>query len=218
MTPRISGWTAGLVAVSVPARLVTAAATLTGERRSSGGDEVNWGAALSAELTTITVPRERRRFAAGAALALLGRPRWRVSLAVAAAVSVAFGAGLLGVSRAGLGGEGLASVTLLLPPVVLFATGDIAARSTPSLRFGLETGLLAAFLSLIAVALVYGIEAAHWYLLAPDVSVLDGDHVELGSARAALHPVIILVHLVFWTPWPIVGAVTGARSTRATTS
>jgi hypothetical protein len=121
----------------VAGRLLAAAATLTGERASSDGEQVDWGAALRAELATITVPRERRRFAVGAAVALLGRPYSRRSLAVAAGVAVAFGAGLVGVSRAGLGGDGLGSVTMLLPPVVLFATAYLCARATGSLRFGL---------------------------------------------------------------------------------
>jgi hypothetical protein len=202
-------------------RLLAAAATLTGERTSSDGEPVDWGAALRAELATITVPRERRRFAFGAAVALLGKPHSRWSFVVAAAVAVAFGAGLLGVSRAGLGDDGLGSVTMLLPPVLLFAIGYLCARSTRSPRFGLETGILAALTTLVAVAVIYGVEAAHWYHLAPDVSVLDGDHVDFDSTRAAVldaaHPIILVVHLVFWSPWPVLGAWAGARAPRATT-
>jgi hypothetical protein len=185
----------------VAERLLAAAAAVTGGRTSSDGEQVDWGAALRAELATITVPRERRRFV------------------VAAAVAVAFGAGLLGVSRAGLGDDGLGSVTMLLPPVMLFAIGYLCARSTRSLRFGLETGILAALTTLVAVAVVYGVEAAHWYHVAPDVSVLDGAHVDLDSTRAAVlgavHPVIFVVHLVFWSPWPVLGAWAGARGPRA---
>jgi hypothetical protein len=202
----------------VAERLVAAAATLTGERASPDGDPVDWGAALRAELATITVPRERRRFAVGAAVALLGRPHSRASLGVAAAVAVAFGAGVLGVSRAGLGDDGLGSVTLLLPPALLFAIALLCARSTRSLRFGLETGILAACLTLVAVAVVYGVEAAHWYQVAPEVSVLDGEHVAVDSTRAAVlgaaHPVILLVHLVFWSPWPVLGAWAGRQHRR----
>jgi hypothetical protein len=197
----------------VAERLLAAAATLTGERRSSDGEQVGWGAALRAELASITAPRERRRFAVGAAVALLGRPHSRRSFVVAAAVAVAFGAGVLGVSRAGLGDDGLGSVTMLLPPVMLFATAYLCARSTRSLRFGLETGVVAAFTTLVAVAVVYGVEAAHWYHPAPDVSVLDGEHVDFDSTQAAVldavHPVILLVHLVFWSPWPVLGAWAG---------
>ena len=205
----------------VAERLLAAAATLTGERTSSDGEQVDWGAALRAELATITVPRERRRFAVGAAVALLGRPHSRRSFVVAAGVAVAFGAGVLGVSRAGLGDDGLGSVTMLLPPVMLFAVGYLCARSTRSLRFGLETGVVAAVTTLGAVAVVYGVEAARWYHLAPDVSVLDGDHVAFASTRAAVlgavHPVILLVHLVFWSPWPVLGAWAGREHRRPAT-
>jgi hypothetical protein len=205
----------------VAERLLAAAATLTGERMSPDGEQVDWGAALRAELATITVPRERRRFALGAAIALLGRPHSRRSFVVAAGVAVAFGAGLLGVSRAGLGDDGLGSVTMLLPPVMLFAIAYLCARSTRSLRFGLETGVVAALVTLVAVAVVYGVEAAHWYHVAPEVSVLDGEHVDFDSTRAAVlgtvHPVILVVHLVFWSPWPVLGAWAGARAPRAAT-
>jgi hypothetical protein len=196
-------------------RLLAAAATLTGERTSSDGGQADWGAALRAELATITVPRERRQFAVGAAVALLGRPHSGRSFVVAAAVAVAFGAGLLGVSRAWLGDDGLESVTMVLPPVMLFAIAYLCARSTRSLRFGLETGILAALTTLVAVAVAYGVEAAHWYHLAPDISVLDGDHVDFDSTRAAVldavHPIILLVHLVFWSPWPVLGAWAGRQ-------
>jgi hypothetical protein len=202
-------------------RLLAAAAPLAGERRSSDGEQADWGAALRAELAAITVPRERRRFAVGAAVALLGRPHSGRSFVVAAAVAVAFGAGVLVVSRAGLGDDGLGSVTMLLPPVLLYTIAYLGARSTRSLRFGLETGVVAALTTLAAVAVVYGVEAAHWYHVAPDVSVLDGDHVDFDSTRAAVldaaHPVILLVHLVFWSPWPVLGALAGARSSRAAT-
>jgi hypothetical protein len=202
----------------VAGRLLAAAATLTGEGTSSDGGQGAWGAALRAELATITVPRERRRFAVGAAVALLGRPDSRRSFAVGAAVAVAFGAGLLGVSRAGLGDDGLGSVTMLLPPVMLFAIAYLCARSTRSVRFGLETGVVAALTTLVAVAVVYGVEAAHWYHVAPDISVLDGDYVDFDSTRAAVldaaHPVILLVHLVFWSPWPVLGAWAGREHGR----
>jgi hypothetical protein len=205
----------------VAERLLAAAAMFAGERTSSDGEPVDWGTALRAELATITVPRERRRFAVGAAVALLGRPYSRRSLVVAAAVAVPFGAGVLGVSRAGLGDDGLGSVTMLVPPVLLFAVDYLCARSRGSLRFGLETGVVAALTILVAVAVVYGVEAAHWYHVAPDVSVLDGEQVDFDSTRAAVlgavHPVILLVHLVFWSPWPVLGAWAGARAPRAAT-
>ena len=117
-------------------RLVAAAVAFAGERTSADGEQVDWGAALRAELATITVPRERRRFALGAAVALLGKPHPRRSFVVAAAVAAEFGAGLLSISRAGLGDDGLGSVTMLAPPVMLFEIAYLCARSTRSLRFG----------------------------------------------------------------------------------
>jgi hypothetical protein len=202
-------------------RLVSLAATLAGENAAAEGAEAGWGAALRAELATIEVPRERRRFALGAAVALLGRPHSLRSILLAVGVAVAFGAGLFAVSRAGLGRAGLGSVTMLLPPVMLFSIGYLCARSARSLRFGLETGILAALTTLVAVAVVYGVEAAYWYDLAPGVSVFDGGHVDFASTRAAvldaMHPVILLVHLVFWSAWPVLGAYVGARTQRAAT-
>jgi hypothetical protein len=86
---------------------------------------------------------------------------------------------------------------------MLFAIAYLCARSTRSLRFGLETGVVAALTILVAVAVVYGVEAAHWYHVALDVSVLDGDYVDVDSTRAAVldavHPIILLVHL--WRRW-----------------
>jgi hypothetical protein len=122
-------------------------------------------------------------------------------------------------SRSRVSGDGLGSVTMLLPPVLLFAIAYLGARSTRSLRFGLETGVVAALMTLVAVAVVYGVEAAHWHHLAPGVSVLDGDHVTFDSTRAAVldaaQPIILLVHLVFWSPWPLLGAWAGAGAPRA---
>jgi hypothetical protein len=202
-------------------RVVAIAATFSGEPASPDDAQATWGAALRAELATITVPRERRRFAIGAAVALLGRPQSLRSALLAAGIAVAFGAGLLGVSRAGLGDNGLGSVTMFSPPVMLFVIAYLCARSAGSLRFGLETGVAAALTTLVAVAVVYGIEAAHWYEIAPDVSVLDGDHVDFDSTRAAVldavHPIILLVHLVFWSAWPVLGAAAGARAPRTAT-
>ncbi len=177
----------------------------------------DWGAALRAELASITVPRERRRFAIGAALAILGRPHRLRSGLLAAGMAVAFAAGLLGFSRATVGQSGLGSVSVLVPPVMLFAIGFACARSTRSLRFGVETGVLAALATLVAVAVVFAVEGAHWFDVA-HVYVLDGEYTDVDTTRAAVldavHPIILLVHLLFWLPWPILGAVAGVRSGR----
>ena len=208
LAERTQGDTAG--------RLVAAAVTLTGTPSQRDHAQVDWGAALTAELTTITAPMERRRFALGAAVALLGRPQSLKSLLLAAAVAVPFGAGLLWVSRVLLVDGGLLLATFFAPIAMLFAFGFLCARSTRSLRFGLESGLFAALGTLAAVAVVIGVEAARWHDMAPGISVLDGDYVGFDSTRAAVwdavHPIILLVHLAFWAPWPVLGAVAGTRS------
>ncbi|HEX2499702.1 MAG TPA: hypothetical protein VHO00_12955 [Actinomycetes bacterium] len=197
--------------------LLSGAAALPGDRTSSNGAQVDWGAALYAELASISDPRERRRFALGATVAMLGTPRRLRSGLLAAGMAVAFAAVLLGFSRATVGHDGLGSVSVLLPPVMLFAIGFLCAWSTRSLQFGVETGVLAAVTILVAVAVVFGIEAAHWYDVA-HVSVFDGEYVDFGTSRAAvldaMHPVILLVHLLFWLPWPVLGAVAGVRARR----
>jgi hypothetical protein len=200
--------------------LVTAAAALTDDRTSSQGSngaQEDWGAALRAELASITVPRERRRFALGAALAMLGTPHRLRSGLFASGLAVAFAAGLLGFSRATVGRDGIGSVSMLVPPVMLFAIGFACSRSTRSLRFGVETGILAAFTTLVAVAVVFGVEAAHWFDVA-HVSVFDGEYVDVATSwaavRDAVHPIILLVHLLFWLPWPALGAIAGVRATR----
>ena len=107
---------------------------------------------------------------------------------------------------------------MLLPPVTLFLIGLLCARSKKSLRFGVETGLLAALGMLVVVAVVFGVEAATRWADAAYVSVLDGEYVDAPTSRAAvldaLHPIILLVHLLFWLPWPVLGAVAGVRARR----
>jgi hypothetical protein len=85
----------------VAERLIAAAAAPSGEGTSSDGEQVDWGAVLRAELATITVPRERRRFALGGAVALLGRPHSRRSFVVAAASSTSCSVALAGLGRLG---------------------------------------------------------------------------------------------------------------------
>ena len=99
---------------------------------------------MRAELTSLRVPRERRRFALGAlgaALAMVGTPHRLRAGILAAGTALAFAAGLLGFSRATVGHDGLGSVSVLLPPVMLFAIGFGCARLAKSLHFGVETGV-----------------------------------------------------------------------------
>lgn len=208
------------------AAVVSAATALTADRTSSASSQPDWAAALGAELASITVPRERRRFALGAALAILGAPHRARSSLLAGGMAVAVAAALLGYSRAtvgqvSVGHGGLGTVSMLLPPVILFTGSFLAARSTRSLRLGVETGILAALTTLMAVAAVYGVEAARWFDLAPHVSILDGEYLDAGTSRAAIldavHPVLLLVHLLFWLPWPVLGAIAGVQTRRRAT-
>ena len=197
--------------------LVSWVAALPGDRSRSSDDQLDWGAAVRAELATISVPRERRRFALGVTAAMLGTPRRRRSGLLAISVAVAFAAGLLGFSRVTVGTDGVGSVTVLVPPVLLFTIGFLCARSTRSLGFGVETGVLTAFTTLVATAVVLGVEAAHWFDVA-HVSVFDGEYIAFGTSRAAVldavHPIIVVVHLLFWLPWPVLGARAGVRARR----
>ena len=150
---------------------------------------------------------ERRRFALGAirvALAMLGRPHRVRSGILAAGLAIAFAAGLLGFSRPTVGHDGLGSMSVLLPPVMLFMIGLICARGDEVAAFGVETGILAAFTTLVAVAVVFRIEAARWFDVA-HVYVLDGEYADADTSRSAVldavHPIILLVHLLFWLPW-----------------
>ena len=78
--------------------LVSWVAALPRDRSRSDDDQLDWGAAVRAELASISVPRERRRFALGVTATMLGTPRRRRSGLLAISVAVAFAAGLLGFS------------------------------------------------------------------------------------------------------------------------
>jgi hypothetical protein len=208
--------------------LVTWVAALPADRSQSDDDQIDgdqsddntldWGAAVRAELASISDPGERRRFAFGVTSAMLGTPRRRTSGLLAVSVAVAFAAVLLAFSRATVGTEGVGTVTVLVPPVLLFVLSFLCARYNGSLGFAIETGILTAVTTLVAMAVVLGVEAAHWFDVA-HVSVFDGDYLALRSSRAAvldvLHPVVILVHLLFWLPWPMLGARAGIRARQA---
>jgi hypothetical protein len=196
--------------------VVSVAAALAGDRGSSDGAQEDWAAALRAELACITVLRERRRFALGAALALLGPSHWLRSGLIAAGMAVSFGVVLLSYSRANSGDEALGTMGALLPPVMLFAGAFACARSSRSLRFGLETGILATVATLVAVAVVFGVEAAHWFS-STQASVVDGEYAGetvLAAVRDAVHPVILHLFLQLWLPWPVLGAIVGVRVRR----
>ena len=180
----------------------------------SQGSPHDWGTAMRAELASIADPTERRRFALGAAVALLGTPDRRRSGLLAVATAAAFAAVLLAFSRATVGEGGLGALSVLGPVPILFAIGFFRARAR-SLRFGFESGVLAALAMLAGVAAIYGIEAPRWYEAA-HVYVLDGDYAKIDDAgaavRDALNPVILAAHLLWWLPSALLGANLGDRT------
>jgi hypothetical protein len=147
----------------------------------------------------------------------VGTPHRLRSGILAAGMAGVLAAGLLGFSRATVGHDGLGSVSVLLP------AGD-AVRD----RFCMcPVDEVAAFWSRdrhsgrahdpVAVAVVFGVEAAHWFDVA-HVYVLDGEYADVDTSRKAVlnavHPIIILVHLLFWLPWPVLGAIVGVGARR----
>ncbi|WP_143447399.1 hypothetical protein [Kineosporia sp. R_H_3] len=192
--------------------LLSAVAALTDDRPPDGAD-AGWGAATCAELASVTGARERLSFAVGASIALIGAsPRRLGPGLVAVLTALSFAASLLAFSRATVGESGVGAVTVLVPPVLLFAIAFTAAWWHRSLRSGLESGVLAGIATWVATAAVLGFEGAHWFQVT-HLSVLDGEFLDATSSRAAafdaVHPVILLVHLLVWLPWPVLGAIVG---------
>jgi hypothetical protein len=79
---------------------------------------------------SISDPRERQRFALGATVAMLSTPRRLRSGLSSRPARLLLSSGPTGLSRATVGHDGLGSMSVLLPPVMLFAIGFLCARST----------------------------------------------------------------------------------------
>lgn len=176
------------------------------------GDE--WIAAVRSELAAVEDPRERRRFARAVVVVIVVRrtlTAWTWLLAGCVAVALALG--LLAVSRARVG-DGVGDYTLFVPPLAFFAVGAVAANRLGSFSRGLVVAAAVAVLSAVAMLPVAATEAAHLYSQA-GVSLLDGETLQVHSTSAAvldtLHPVILVVHLLFWLPGPVLGARLGTR-------
>ena len=174
-----------------------------------------WIAAVRSELAAVEDPRERRRFARAVVVVVVVRRTltawtWLLAGGVAGARAL----GRLGGSRAGVG-EGVGDFTLLVPPLVFFAVGAVAARRLGSFARGLAVAAAVAVLSAVAMLPVAATEAAHLYSEA-GVSLLDGEPLQVDSTSAAvldtLHPVFIVLHLLFWLPGLVLGAQLGARA------
>lgn len=174
-----------------------------------------WIAAVRSELAAVEDPRERRHFARAVVVVVVVRrtlTAWTWLLAGCVAVALALG--LLALSRARVG-DGVGDFTLLVPPLVFFVVGAVAARRLGSFSRGLVVAAAVAVLSAVAMLPVAATEAAHLYSEA-GVSLLDGETLRVDSTSAAvldtLHPVFIVLHLLFWLPGPVLGARLGARA------
>jgi hypothetical protein len=198
-------------------RTATDSAAISSPRTEVTRHDDEWLTAARNELAAVEDPRERRRFARQALIVVVFRRAitpWVWLLA--ACVAVALALGLLALSRAELGfGDGVGTYTLLVPPLVLFAVGAVAAKRLGSFARGLAVAATVAVLSAIAMVPVAAAESARWYSEA-GLSFLDGETATVGSTTAAvldtLHPVFIVVHLLFWIPGPVLGARLGARA------
>ena len=175
-----------------------------------------WGAAMRAELAAIDDGRARRRFARSASAAAFGRG-YGICLTLAAGVALIVAGAALTASRMQLpeGGPGVLAVTVPIPAVPLVVVAFLAAHSTRSIRFGLMTGMLALVASLGAVFAVLAVEGPVW-MERRGVFMLDGDPPRhaVGSAEIVLDLFstgMWLGHVLFWLPWPVIGAWLGAR-------
>jgi hypothetical protein len=196
----------------VPERLVgVATAGLRGPREE-------WGTAMRAELASVEDPHERRRFAIGCAVAALKAGIGPAPWLVAVGVGVVFAVGTLVASRISLAGDraGILGYLFPGPMLALFAVTVATAFISRSFRTGLVTGVLALLSGLIGVLAMTMAEAARWYAVA-GVYVLDGDAPKSGLALTRLDaildplaPQFLIAFLLFWTPWPVLGAAIGA--------
>jgi hypothetical protein len=203
-----------------PARLLAFA---TSGRR---GRRDEWGAAMRAELASISASqRERLRFAAGCARTALRRGWGRAPWIVAAACAALFAALTVATSRASLDGSRAGSLWGVIygpPQITLLVVGVVAAWTGRSMRTGLEHAvatLAGILLGVLAAAIP---EGALWAREA-GVFILDGDapstSAPLTAAGGALDAVkaTLTWGLLHWLPWPVLGAAAGARLRRRAT-
>jgi hypothetical protein len=208
------------VGADADARLLALA---TGGRRGRWGE---WGAAMRAELASITAsPRERLRFAAGCALTALRRGWGRSPWIVAVACAALFAALTVAMSRASLDGDraggGLWAVIYGPPQITLLLVGLVAAWTGRSMRAGLEHAVAALVGILVGVLAAAIPEGALWAREA-GVFLLDGDApstrlTAAGGALDALQSTTLTWGLPHWLPWPVLGAAAGARLHRRAT-
>jgi hypothetical protein len=182
---------------------------------ATAGRRDEFGAAMRAELASITSPGERRRFAMGCVLAALRTGWGRRPFVVATGIFAGYAAITLIASSSMLSNDrtGLVAGVLVSVPILL-AIGVVAARAGRSFRTGLEYGVIALAASLAGTLAVALPEAVTWYRTA-GIFILDGDSPPHGIAgpadaiRDALTGVTFF-YLLFNTPWPVIGAALGS--------
>ncbi len=169
---------------------------------------------MRAELAAIDDPDAKRRFARSAAAAAFVRG-FGLRLAFALGAGVVAAAATLVASRAQLpdGGPGVLGVTVLLPALLLFTVALVSTRVTRSFRFGLQTGFLALMACFAAVATIVALEGLVW-MERHGVFILDGDPPryvvsDLDVMLDLFATGMWLGHLIFWLPWPVIGAAMG---------
>jgi hypothetical protein len=191
-------------------------ALVTSGRR---GHRDEWGAAMRAELASITGPkRERLRFAVSCAPTALRRGWGRSPWIVAVACGTMFAALTVATSRASLHGNRSGSLLGILfgpPQITLLLVGFVAARKGRSMRNGLEHAVPALMAILVGVLATAIPEGALWAREA-GAFVLDGDYpptpLTPGEGAHAALQATLTWGLLLWLPWPVLGAAAGAHS------
>lgn len=175
-----------------------------------------WGEAMRAEVAAIDDPEARRRFARSAAAAAFACG-FGLRIALALGVGALVAAVTLITSRVQLndGGPGVLLVTVPVPAFLLLAVAFVSAHWARSFRFGLETGLLALAAAFVAVSSVVALEGLAW-MDRRGVFMLDGDPPRhtVGDVDVMLDLFTTgmwLGHLIFWLPWPVIGASMGRK-------
>ena len=218
------GWPHALAAATAVIAIARVASGADGPARllalvSSGrrGHRDEWGAAMRAELASITGPqRERLRFAVSCAPTALRRGWGRSPWIVAVACGTLFAALTVATSRLSLHGNRSGSLLGVLfgpPQITLLLVGFVAAWKGCSMRNGLEHAVPALIAILVGVLATAIPEGALWAREA-GVLLLDGDYPSTPltpgeGAHDALQATLTW-GLLLWLPWPVLGAAAGA--------
>lgn len=170
---------------------------------------------MLAELGAIEDPRTRRRFAVSATVAVVRQEL--ALLAVVSSMALLVAAMTLTASRWQLadGGPGVLAATVPGPALPLLAVGFWAAWWRRSVRAGLEAGAFALAAGFAGLVVVLAVEGQLW-MQRNGVFMLDGD-----PPRQPVGPVDVALdlfstgmwvgHVIFWLPWPVIGAHVGGR-------